>query len=362
MSKIIHLLDRSAGDLDDKCGMAYWLNRHQSGQGVVPVKENIHLRIGKEIHEDLASIGESTDPEEAADRVVADLLASVHDGTDQAIKEQVYRRCGWVTAFALYIEPRLRKDWENVSIEGELILDRSPLWVPTQPDRIMRHKKAKPDLYRYLEYKSTKSASSKWLASWTYAIQLHIGMAAVEEELGINLAYANIIGVMKGEERDGQLRHPYVWGYYNTADGRWTHDYNEARGGQWILRPIWDFEQGIKAYVTMCGEAVAQSQFPFSPPVMLDQRKLDSWVRRKTVRMAQVAAVKDLCQTDLLTRGVMFEQRTTNCAPPYGDPCPYRLACWNASVAPDPLGSPEYEARIPHHAVEILLRKEGRIS
>lgn len=357
MNNPIYLLDRSGADLDDKCGMALWWNRIQDGTGIVPAEENDALETGKEIHDDLSRLAESGDCGAAADQLVDEILGQIA-GPDPilSIREHAYRRAGWAVAFALYIEPRIRQEWENVAVEGELILDRTPLWVPTTPDRVLRHKVS--GIYRYLEYKSSISASKNWLDSWKYAIQLHIGMKAVEEELGIKVAYSQIMALMKGDNRDGLLKHPYVWGYYNSDTGQWTHDYSRARGHAWNPRPVWEYPDGLVGWVRACGEDVALSQFPHTEPVMLNERMLDQWVTRKLARSRQVAEVAAKCVDNQEERLVYFEPRTSHCRPAFGFACPYRLACWNATVNANPLASGEYVKRVPHHQIEINLRKE----
>lgn len=357
MGKTIYLIDRSGADLDDKCGMAYWWNRLEGDIGIVSNEENEALEVGKEIHDDLSVIAEAEDPDAAGSGLADKIVGGVQEGLG---RERAYRRAGWAVAFAKYIEPTIRKSWENVQTEAELILDRSPLWVPVTPDRVLRNRTFK-DCIVYKEYKSTISASKKWLDSWKYSIQLHLGMKALEEETGTKPAYAQIMGLMKGDQRDGRLHHPYVWGYYNSHTGEWTHDYTKARGANWGPAPVWEYPEGIVEWVTKVGEEVAISQFPHSPPVMLNERMLNLWVGRKQARMQQVAQVKDMCKDDLGMRNVFFEMRTGHCNPAFGFSCPYQLACWNASVNKNPLGSGEYITRTPHHEVEIMLRKEGKV-
>jgi hypothetical protein len=356
MGKTIYVTDRSAADLDDKCGMAFWWNRIQDDIGIVPASEHDALTVGKEIHDDLQRIAEAEDPAEEAEKIAAQ-VTQVPDGALPLAKEKAYRRAGWAIAFALYIEPTIRKNWENVRVEGELILDRTPLWVPVTPDRVLRHKEQR-GLYQYKEYKSSITANKNWLDSWRYSIQLQIGLKAIEEETGIKPGYAQIMALIKGDERDGRLRHPYTWGYYNSSTREWTHDYAKARSSAWDLRPVWEFPEGISGWVKHCGNEVAESQFPHTPPVTLNERMLNLWVARKQARMQQINIVRESCKVDPVMRNVFFEMRTNQCRPAFGAPCPYQMACWNSGVNKNPLGSGEYVKRTPHHEVEILLRKE----
>jgi hypothetical protein len=50
----------------------------------------------------------------------------------------------------------------------------------------------------------------------------------------------------------------------------------------------------------------------------------------------------------------LFERRTQNCIPAFGDPCPYNPICWNASWRHNPQDHPDFKPRDPHHLVELV--------
>lgn len=355
MAKRIFLLDRSGADLDDKCGHAYWWNRLEAGIGVVEPGENDALMTGREIHEDLSDIAESPDPLEAARSITSRVLDGLDCDATQAQREHAMRRAGWALAYAIYIEPRVREQYENVHTEGELVLDRGSLWVPTTPDRVLRGWHTGKLVYR--EYKSTVSASQGYLDSWKLAIQLHIGMKAVEEELGEKVGFAQIMCLMKGDNRDGILKHPYTWGYRNDVTGKWTHEYAKARSAEWNPAPVSEYPGGLEAWVRYLGEDAAREMFPHTEPIFLNERLLEQWITRKRARAEQIEAVKDLCVDDVNARRIYFEQRQGACRPAFGFACPYRLACWNASVYAEPLKH-GYVPRHPHHEIEVQWRAE----
>jgi hypothetical protein len=371
--KKILLLHRSGGELDDDCGMAYFWNQVYANEaagvqaGIVPKKEAIYLQVGRETHEDLAMIAEMEDisPEALRTRC-AELTATLtdEDRLDRAMMEVLYRRLGWLVAFALFVEPDLRRDFETVYLEDELILDRTPLWVPVTPDRVLRDRK--DGRLVYWEWKSTMTTGFKWTNSWPYAIQLHIGMKAIEEELGEAVKYSQIIGLYKGYESqaDHALNHAYVWAYRNTGTGEWTHDYQKGRGASWERAPVWEYPGGIVSWVERLGKEVAQGMFPRSPQVHLNEMMLDGWVRRKTARMEAIDKVRATSQWDRNVREVTFEQRSKRCRPAFGDACPYLGLCWNASMNDRPMASGLYQPRVPHHEVEQLWleeRKRGEV-
>lgn len=348
------LTDRSACELDDKCGMARWWNRHEGTRGIVPVGEIEALKVGSQIHEDLEWAANEKDlSQDTITAYCLQLACTLEHDARQEDKEILYRRMGWLAAYALYIEPRVRATYENVTTEDELILNRDPLWVAVTPDRILRNKQTGGLVYR--EYKSTISASYKWLNSWKRAIQLHVGMKAVEEELGQKVQFAQIMGLMKGDNKNGRLIHPYVWGWYSQSKDAWTHEYNKARGSDWMPRPVWEYAPGIVKWVQLCGEDEALAQFPHSDPVFLNDMMLEDWVGRRTHRERVIREVVDNCRESWENRVIYFEPRTSQCEPAYGFQCPYVPLCWSMERRSDPLARGDFKPRQPHHIIELTL-------
>lgn len=363
-SNIIYLTDRSSAEMDDTCGMKYWWNKKACGQGIVSVHESIYLTTGREVHEDFAALAmlDNLSPNSLQSYIDEHMLAHLTDEDRENPKtmEHVYRRAGWFAAWGLFIEPQIRDEFEHVSVEGEIIFDRNPLWVAVTPDRVLRHRRDGYVVYK--EFKSTITAQKKWLDSWSYAIQLHLGMKALEEELKEKVRFAQIIGLMKGSEGYGDnphLSHPYVWAWYNASTKKWTSEYSQARSAQWEKMPVWEFDGGIVQWVIQCGEDTARSQFPHTGPVFLNDHMLNQWIEERTTREMLIADARGHDGT-LWDMGV-FPHSLKNCRPAFGDACDYQLACWNATVGANPLASGEYIKRTPHHHMEVVLREQGVI-
>jgi hypothetical protein len=355
---IIYLTDRSAAETDDTCGMKFYWNRVSCDGGIVPREDAEALRVGAAIHEDMELIAELEDISPANLQAIIDgHLANLteDDKLDQKRMEILYRRLGWFAAWGLFKEPALREGWENVAVEPELVLDRTPLWVQVKPDRLLRSK-ADPSVIKYLEYKSALSASKKWLESWRYQIQIHTSLMAVEEETGLAPRFAQIVGLLKGgySPADGRMSHPYVWGYYNSSSGEWTHDYNKARSGAWSPMPIWEFNGGVVDWVSRCGADTASNIFPSTAPIFLDERMLNDWIARRTAREQQIEIYKQGGDTSDELRNLTFPKINSKCRPAYGDPCPYVRLCWNADAGKDPLGKGDFIKRTPHHDLEAI--------
>lgn len=350
----IFYADRSGEDLDDKCGMAFWWNRLEGDGGIVPNEDAMALRVGGEIHQDLEWAATSEDISETAlTDYCQGLLLALDQDARQEEKERLYRRMGWLVAYCLWIEPGIRARYKNVFVEDELALDRKPLVVGVTPDRVLEDLVTGHLIYK--EYKSTIGASFKWLNYWKYAIQLHLGMKVVEEELGRKVQFAQVMGLLKGDERNGRLMHPYVWAYFSASRNAWAHDYNKARGSDWMPAPVWEYPGGILEWVKIVGEDEGRAQFPHSSPVFLNERMLEDWVGRRTHRHRVIEEVKEKCLTSWEDRVIYFPPNLNNCAPAYGFQCPYIPLCWNAENQRNPLGRGDYIKRTPHHTIELTV-------
>lgn len=354
MREDILLDDRSGMELDWKCGMAYYWNRVHGGTGIVPAEEADYFIVGRNIHEDFDHLARMPEP---GVRHGGDLEAALWDyaqglipsTSDQMALEIAYRRAGWFLAYGMFIEPLIRKEWENVSIENEIILDRTPLWMCVTPDRIMRHRKDR--ILVYEEYKSTKFNNKGWQDYWPYAVQIHLGLLAVEEELGEKLAYGLIRGLEKGYEKDGKLRHPYVYGYWNEKTDLWQVEYKYGL----TLRPVWEYPGGLLEWVKLAGEETAKEMFPVSRPIFLNRRIIEPMIERRIIRMREIKAWKDGEWVGKPVEDV-FEARYTQCNPVIGAPCAYLGACHNGEINADPIGSGVYVPRVPHHEIESVMK------
>lgn len=358
--------DRTGSEIDDQCGMRFWWTRHQDGTGIVPIEEPAYFEQGRRIHEDMAILATIADP---AKWVYDEIkLRTATLPPEQKDREILYRHLGWLAAWALYHEPRIRERYETVQIEHELILscpvnrgksiDPGILWVPIIPDRVVR-RKANRHL-EYWEYKTALAAGQKWQSSWQYQPQLHLGQEAIEQELHEKVSFAQIIGLMKGypytdADHQERLIHPYVWAYSNGE--HWSVD--RVALSNWKRRPVWEYPDGLLAWVQFCGEDVALSQFPRSVPVFKSNRMIQQWVERRYYRQEEIQTYLDE-GADPDDRHLYFEPRTKQCEPPYGDKCPYVKCCWNAQIGDDPIGSGLFVKRDPHHEVErIILQQKG---
>ena len=344
------LTDRTTGEVDNQCGMKRWWYKEHDGTGIVPVIEEEFFEVGREIHEDFNRLHAG----ESFTLLVGEIRADLEGIQDQFLLERSYRRMGWLAAYALFRLDKEKEAGETLLLEAEYSLNRDPLIIACTPDRVWRRYLDKRVIYR--EYKSCKSASWGWAHHWPKAIQLHVGIKALQEEFpNWNITQGEVMGLVKGDVKWGKLMHPYVWSYWAEPDEWIPIGFAQGRRDL-TLRPVWEYNGGIIEWVKKCGAEIAASQFPFSAPIYLDERLLDAYVTSRQHREREVQFYRSQAQVDLEQRYQYFRPNFDQCIPVIGRQCPYLEACHNASVNRDPLGSGLYKPRTPHHELEMIWR------
>ena len=370
--------DRTAICTDWDCGMKYYWYRLFDGTGIVPLEEPSYYKDGRDFASTLEEARtEGFDLDEWMVRQEEEVRRLLPLGKIRAAESAV-RLLGMICAYKLYTEPRILQQYEIIALEQELILDGDQfvsnyerefgkpqiplgfgerglynLLVASTPDLIKMDRDTGALVYQ--DDKSTANASNQWTAHWNYAVQLHIGLAAMEEEYrDKTLGYAHIMGMRKGQVSYGALAHPYVYAN-RTPKGEWRRKgYKGCEKMLTIENP-----GGVRAWVEHLGSEVAQEMFPWSVPVFLNKRLVYNMIVERTIRMAEIERWGRLEPDDrqILAPGV-FPKSLNQCYPSMGSVCPYLQACHNATVGDDPLGSELYGVRTPHHNVEILMNQE----
>lgn len=341
LNKPIYLTDRTTIETDWECGMKRWWYKHQDGGGIVPVKEPTYYREGRLIHADLAKIAEG----HSLEQVLGDI--ETPDPLDIMAVEVWSRRIGWITAWATWIWPSLRLNYEVMFAERELILEYGPLWVANTADLVVRDNR--DGRVVVFDFKSVGMLTRNWVNHWPYAVQMHINTKAVEVEIKEAPKFAQVIGLVKGHEEGGKLRHPYVWAYSDGQAG-WSKGWKK----DWLLRPTVEYPGGPHAWALKLGQEEAQEQFVFSAPIIPDERLLESLLADRTQREADIAFYFDGDHASGNRHRATFEPRFSKCRPSIGSECAYLGACHNAEINADPLGSGLYVKRTPHHEVELI--------
>ena len=347
------LTDRTTIETDWTCGMRRWWYKEEGGVGIVPVDTPAALRQGSEYHVDFADIAEADSPEKAAIQLIEGLESRIHSTTDGILQEELTRRAGWIAANALFLEPQTRQDYLTLGVEFELVLERGDLWIAATPDRVLERKTDGAVIYRDYKGVGGWGVTKRWLDQWPYAVQQHTVLKALEEELGRKVAFGQVIGLSKGQEKYGRLQHPYVWAYWSDKEG-WIPAGEGGGKKDLTPRPVWEYDGGILEWVRKLGPEVAAGQFAFSPPIYLNERLLADLVTSRTRREKEVRIIRRRAQEDRTLRAKYFEPKHSACSPAIGSSCPYLLACHNETINRDPLGSGLFVRRTPHHELEII--------
>jgi hypothetical protein len=330
------LTSPSAISLDWECQMKYYWDKVERIKPKGP--EADYYRIGGEIHTDLARLGAGDDVGTVVDSISPPVPQT------QISMEEWCRRIAWVATVGEYVEPWTRERYDTVMIEGDLILDRGDLWIRCIPDRILVEKHTGRMVYR--EYKSAGWFSKSWTLHWPSAVQLHIGLKAIEEEFETNPVMGHVMGLLKGEIRYGRLSHPYVYAY-RSPTGVWSPKYNST----WERLPTWEYGEGgargIHQWVKDQGQELHAKVITWSEPIYADDRLLAVLVAHVRARMEVIQGMGEQAKTDRTLRNLIFESRFERCVPVIGAPCQFYDACHNHVVNQDPIGSGLFESKGP---------------
>jgi hypothetical protein len=330
----IYLTNVSSVETDDTCGMKYWMSHLEGGSGIMKEDEVLPHLLDKAAHNDLRALSTMEDiSPPAIQAIIDDVLSSLssEDKLDVGKMELLYRRLGWFAAFALYLEPTLRAEYETIPVDTEVVLDRDPLWAVAYPDRLLRNRSTGEVSYReYVAFPSGLT-QQRWLQSWHYNIRLHLGLAALNEDASPapnKPVFGQVVGLSRGfvSLLDKRLVHPFVWGYRNPITQEWAS--TNRSGGVWELQPVWSYPGGIVAWIQLCRAATAIGQFPISPAVYLNKDILNAWTARRVHREREIATVKKVALDNANFRVTYFNQATQRCLPAEDTPCPFLAKCW----------------------------------
>lgn len=358
------MVDLAAIDQDEHCSMSRWFAYHDAGKGIVPKESILPRAIEGKINEDLRALMEMHDiSPDTIQGVVDDITSKLTplDREDVALMELLYRRLGWFTAFALFVEPKLRKHFDSIPIDNEILYDRDPLHLITHPDRVLKDKATGELIYREYVILPKNVDRRKWLAQWQTNVRLHLGIAAAEQQMGRRVSYAQVMGLSSGyvSLMDKKLVHPYVYGYENTVTGEWScGGYKSNTDKEWKLRPIWTYPYGLVKWVQQCGSEIVDTMFPISPAVEINESLLTSWVKGKLVRERTINCVKGGCNANLDFRTVQFPRKLSMCRPLIGPECAYINVCHDQKAALTPLKSGEFVLNLVGHVDEIIINAE----
>jgi hypothetical protein len=322
-------------ELDDTCGMKFWYYKKEAGTGIIRRDEIVPRLLDLKVHDDLRIAAAMEDLSPTAIQASIDAALQQLSGEDrQNLRkmELLYRRLGWFAAWCLYMEPRVRAEYETLPIDPALVLDRDPLYVVAYPDRLLKHKATGNIIYREFAPAPPMVGVRSWAQQWHYNIRLHVGMAAAAEAQ-INVSYAEVMGLNQGfvSTHTRELVHPYVWGWKLKGHETWSVNLlGEDDKAKWERVPAWTFPGGVVQWVEMCGKATGEVQFNLSPPVYFKKEAVDDWVARRSHREREIRDHYSGSRLNPNLRRVYFPKIETQCYNHEGNnPCPFLPLCWN---------------------------------
>lgn len=354
------ITDPTLAALDDSCGMKLWYARFQSGGGVTATKDILSTEMLAATQTDLRMLGQMEDIHpDTIQGLINEILNGIGYetlGKNIRSRELLYRRLGWFAAYAIFIEPHQRKLYTPIPIDAEIDFNRNPLLVRMNPGRVLFNSSTSEVEHR--EFVPTQSVSARWREGWEWNIQPHLSLVAVREHLQRRIHWGRIQGLNTGyisSTENAQLHHPYVYAHFNKLTGEWTHNFKfqDQDGGNWVERPIWESPLSIVEWIRKCGPTVAETQFPLSPKIPVNEEMVQAWVARKIHRERQIHAMKIACQDNKALRAIHFPQVTSECAPANNVACVYKNLCWSTPFVRSALLNKDFKVNLP-----LLLTRE----
>lgn len=330
------VIDLESANLDSACSRKLWFHKYHREHGITANTALLSNEMYQATLSDMRTIALMQDISQAAiQEMIDDVLLSLvpADLTNTRAMELLYRRLGWLAAYALFVEPQIRKIYRTIDIAEESYLDRDSLRIllPTS-GRLLQHRNNHQIEHR--DFVQTGTINAKWRDGWQWNIRPHLSLLAIRESLSMKVDFARITGLATGfvpALPNPQLHHPYVYAYFNVATHEWTHQFKlkDEDGGTWKERPVWEFHGSLTDWVIRLGSTIAEQQFPLSPKIPLNGRIVEEWLARRLHRERHLHAVKTVCQTNLAIRNLHFPMQTDQCAPVHTAPCPYKDLCWS---------------------------------
>ena len=349
--------DRSRVSLDWKCPRARWWGNEWEGLGVVPMQRMIYFDIGDAYHKAVAALKCREDLEEVVGDAVGGFREALRRGNLlQAIEEQSCLVEGLIRGYARQVLPPLLAEFDLVGVEEEFLHPHGQCVQGVRPDSLFERKSDKT--LWYMEEKTASSLGTQWMQQWAKAIQLHTTALAVEHHIGREVQGIIVQGAYKGYVKDGKQSSIFCYGYARPGLTGGPDVYYQWKTGA-KRTPVWEMKGGCRRWVEEMPEEVLSAQFVQAPPVFLQRRLVEAFLRQQERREMAIEdagmeirenPVDDLSTEELLDD--FFPQHFDQCAPAMGSPCPYTNLCYNPHMGADPLQH-GYTRRVPHHATDL---------
>lgn len=363
------LFDRSRTTEFWRCPRARYHHYERGGRGIVSTATSLELWLGTALHDALAAIARGhvegdVNIEAIATAAGRAIFTSLTEATKGEIDADAHTfACEQSTLVEGLLRAFYRHQWPRI-IAGKRILFIEEEMTATLAAALTFM--AKPDLiledlsdgeWDYVEYKSTSSKKSAWMASWSTAVQLHSTVKAVHATKGRLPARVIVQGLYKGYESYGRQNSPLCYAYVREGQAPFRNEQvgYEYKPG-WNRRPVWERPGGIRAWVAGMPDNMLADQFPQAPPIFVNETLVDAFFRQAVMRETSIAsasrllAAPDAAGGDQALLDRVFPQHFDQCTPAWGRGCAFKRLC-HGNVE-DPLTA-GYEWRNPHHITEL---------
>jgi hypothetical protein len=328
---------------------------------MVPADTAIELYLGTVIHDGLAAIARGLDIDQISNAAREQLRESLSgSGTEEEVNfafEQSALVEGLLRGFYKHVWPSLIIQYPKIlAIEEEMTFDHDGFTFMSKPDLVVANEDESEVIY--VEYKSTSSKKDSWINSWSYAVQLHSTIRAIEQTLGKKVTGVIVQGLYKGFESYGKQSSPFCYAYSRNASPPFIKEEIAYEYKAGLKRsPTWDKPGGVKAWVDNMPELILADQFPRTPVIFIKEDLIDAFFAQRAVRESEIdlaMQMLDVHQDDPdIVENIMntsFDQKFEECVPYFGKPCTYRNICFGQVT--DPL-SQGYSLRESHHKLEL---------
>lgn len=367
----VHLFSRSDVEEDWRCPRGRYWRSVFGGRGLEVVGSDMDLMFGTIVHAATAQMLKGADAsaiaKQAGEHFEAEYraagapqwLAQSGGDPEQFFRERRTLIHGLSYGWSVCVLPQLRAMGRLELVEHEVTLSDRNLRMMTQPDLLVEPPEMNEVIY--LEWKTCKSAGPGWFLHWTTAPQFMAAALAVKQSLGMSVGMYQVVGMCKGEYRDGWQHSPFVWGWrYNLPNGDrdYAYQWEDARKKGWERFPVW--EVGVEEWVRSMPPELLAKQFPQTVPLPISELHTQAFaeqVMRREEEIWEFTKRDDPEDGGGCGREVTFPQHFTACNPYMGKACWAHELCWQPAVGSDPIGSGKFVWRTSHH--ELERKKQG---
>ncbi len=361
----LRYFSHSRCDTDESCRRHRYLSSEWGGTGLSPTNAGWDLVYGNLIHSHLDGLAKTGGIDYIAARMEC-YKAAVDAGIGMLIARDWSAMAeGHLRGFVKNVWPRWMKEYDIVEAEKMRSWDAltADPWygADSSVQQVFRFRYRQDILLRnkfngqltYIDYKTTSSDDSKWVASWSKHPQLHSSAYAMAQN-GINIDQMLVQGLYKGwkDKKTGGPTSIFCKGWVNRQFSmmpEYSYTYQRSKG--WEAFSTADEFDDLSEWVANMPADILLKQFPCTGPIMPRMDIGKEWFAQQLIREVEVAEAASKLQSaqsqdevDQILRRY-FKQNLTKCQPSFGYECEMKNICWVPSVGADPLASGEFKRR-----------------